>query len=301
MIELWYEKYRPTDIKDYIWSSDATAKKVNQWSETGLRHVIFHGPPGTGKTTLARLLVACYTDDVMFVKASVDSGIDFVRYDITDFCSTGGWDGVKAVIIDESERMTPDAQESLRNVMDTFGTTVHFIFTCNDIHRIHEALKSRAPVVEIKEINRDEFAIHLLDIAIAEGVAEETDDDIEIIESIVAQYYPDMRKSIDMLQSCSIGGHITPIVEISNDSDSQTQLLTLIIEDAPLADIRNIITNMNQTEILGFYELWANSSAQFESDEGEIIKIVAKYMYQHSFVAFPEINLLAGIVEMNQP
>jgi len=302
--ELWYDKYRPDNFKDYIWSTDAISKQITDWETKGLSHVILHGPSGTGKTTLALLLANTYTDDMLFVRASVNNTIDFIRNDVTDFCSNAGWDGIQVVIFDEAERLTKDAQEALRNVMDTFGSSVRFIFTCNEVRRIRDAIKSRAQIVEVKELQYEEFALHLLEIAISEGVAEESEDDISIIEDIVSEHYPDMRKSIDMLQACSLSGHIKPISATTNESEDQaTELLELIRNNSSINTIRNVVSSMNNNEIEDFYRVLGssvNSFVETDKDEGELIKIVCKYLYQHSTIAFPDINLLASLVEITE-
>lgn len=306
--ELWYSKYRPETLNDYIWKNKELKEKISGWIKdpASLPHVIFEGPSGTGKTTLSRIisneLGATDSGDLLFLNASVESGVETIRSDIVAWCEGGGWSGLKIVIMDEAERLSKDAQEMLRGIMDKYGDFVRFIFTCNEIRRIRSALTSRARIVTIDSLDRDAFVLKLLDIGAKENAVDmENDDQLELVQSIATQHFPDLRKAIDMMQDC-VGpeGKVQNPTETGKVGASWEQALIDTIMKGKIGKAREMAASLRKDEIEEAYRFLTEKSKElFSSDEeteGAAIMIISEGLRWHYIVGFQDINLLSTLI-----
>ena len=133
---LWVEKYRPTTLDTYI-GNEHLKSKVSMYLESGdLPHLLLYGRAGTGKTTLAKLLVNNIECDYLYINASDENNVETVRTKVKGFASTIGFKDMKVIILDECDYITPNAQAALRNLMETFSKHCRFILTCNFVERI---------------------------------------------------------------------------------------------------------------------------------------------------------------------
>ena len=165
---LWVEKYRPTTLDTYI-GNEHLKSKVKIYLESGdLPHLLFYGKAGTGKTTLAKLLVKNIECDYMYINASDENNVDTVRTKVKNFASTIGFKDMKIIILDECDYITPNAQAALRNLMETFSKHCRFILTCNFVERIIDPIQSRCQSFQIIPPSRGEVAKHTHDILISE-------------------------------------------------------------------------------------------------------------------------------------
>ena len=190
---LWVERYRPQTMDKYI-GNDAVKETFAQFIKKGdVPHILLFGPAGTGKTSLAKLLTKNINCDVMYVNASDENRIDDVRIKLKNYACSVGFKPLKIIILDESDRFTPDAQQALRNMMESYSSHTRFILTCNYVEKIIPALYSRTQAFEIKPVSKKDVAIRLVEILQNEGVSFTQDD----IVFIVNTYYPDIRKVIN--------------------------------------------------------------------------------------------------------
>ena len=177
---LWVERYRPVDLENYI-GNEHLKTKVSKYISTGdIPHLLLHGKAGTGKTTLAKLLVSNVDCDQMYVNASDENNVETVRNKIKMFASSVGFKDLKVIILDECDFLTPNAQAALRNLMETFSKHCRFILTCNYVERIIDPIQSRCQSFQIVPPSKIQVAKHLHNILVQENIMD-TPEDIKIL------------------------------------------------------------------------------------------------------------------------
>jgi replication factor C small subunit len=193
---LLVEKYRSKILDEYV-GNENIKKTISQYiSQNDIQNLIFYGPSGTGKTTLAKIIVNNIECNYLYINASDERGIETIRDKVSGFASTASFKPLKVVILDEADFLTIQAQASLRNVIETFSRSTRFILTCNYVERIIDPLQSRCQVLKIIPPSKGDVAQHLAGIMEQEGVSFQRDD----LKTIVNQFYPDLRKCLNTIQ-----------------------------------------------------------------------------------------------------
>jgi replication factor C small subunit len=231
-MELWVEKYRPQILKDYIGNKVIKSKITDYLKQGSIQNLLFYGVAGTGKTTLAKLIAKNLNCDLLYLNASDERGIDTIREKIIPFASSMSFNDVKIVILDEADYLTPQAQATLRNTIESCSKTTRFILTCNYLERIISPLQSRCQTFEITPPSKQEVNYKCQNILTKEKILFYDNN----IDDVINTHYPDIRKIINTLQGSVIEGQI----KIDDTSLKNTQLGDKVIEAAMLNKLLEI-------------------------------------------------------------
>ena len=303
MKELWTEKYRPSTIDGYVFTDNIQKQSVEHWiQERSIPHLLLSGPAGTGKTTLAKLLVNALeiqSFDFLQVNASRDNGVDFLKNRIENFVSTMPFGHLKIVLLDEADYLSHNAQGILRGLMETYQEQARFILTCNMPHKIIAPLKSRCQHFIIDKTDITEFTARAATVLVAEGVEFELD----TLDSYVRATYPDLRSCLKLLQGNSITGHLTLENKNSVDSalDHRVEVIRLF-KQGRIREARTLLCkNTTQDEMESVFrwmydnlDLWGSTPEV----QDQAITIIRQGLINHAVIADPEINLSATMVEL---
>ena len=297
---LWVEKYRPSSIDTYI-GNEHLLDKVSVYLESGdLPHLLLYGRAGTGKTTLAKILVKNIECDYLYINASDENNVDTVRTKVKNFASTVGFKDYKIIILDECDYITPNAQAALRNLMETFSKHCRFILTCNYVERIIEPIQSRCQSFQIIPPSKKEVAVHLSNILQNENVKFEIDD----VATIVNGTYPDIRKVINTSQRNVVNNFL----KLDTGSIIQNDYKLKLLEILKTQDKKNAFKNIRQlvadSQIRDFADLFRLLYDEVDGwgkgHVAECILIIARYELSDSQVVDKEINAMAMVVELLQ-
>ena len=292
-MNLWVEKYRPEVLEQYI-GNESIKNKVEDYLQQGsIQNLLLHGVAGTGKTTLAKLIANNLNCDLLYINASDERGIDTIREKIIPFASSLGFGDIKIVILDEADYITPQAQATLRNTMESFSGNTRFILTCNYLERIISPLQSRCQTFEIKPPSKQDVAWRCVDICKNEKV----DIDNIALKTIVNAHYPDIRKIINTIQG-SVVNHVVKLDKSTLKDDLNDQVITLLISNSKLSDIRQVLADSGSREFDGIFRTLYDNLNKFTMNEGAAILIIAKYQYEYTFVLEKEICIAAMLNEL---
>jgi len=288
-MDLFVEKYRPQDLDGFI--GDQTVRnKIQEYLKEGtLQNLLLFGPAGTGKTSLAKLIVKQLGADYLYINASDERGIDTIRDKIVPFASSIGFNGLKVVILDESDYLTAQAQATLRNVIETFSSSCRFIFTCNYLDRIIAPLQSRCMAFGIIPPSKKEVGQHILQICDQEGV-EYTKEDLG---QIILTHYPDIRKILNTVQGSLKGGKLVLDSKSLKNTEFENQVIQSLKNKINLKEIRQVIADSGATQFESLFRTLYDNVEEYTTKIGDAIVIIAQYQYEYSFVVDKEICIAA--------
>jgi len=305
MKELWVEKYRPSTVDGYVFVDQTQREQVEQWVRDGsIPHLMLSGSAGTGKTTLAKLLInelGVDEHDVLYANGSKEARkVEWVDR-LISFCQTMPFGEFKIVLIDEADYMNPNSvQPALRNLMEDYSQTVRFILTCNYPHKIIAPLHSRCQGFHITKTDHTEFTARAATVLVTEGV----EFDLDMLDTYVKATYPDLRKCLNLLQPNSQDGRLNP----PNAADKSIrdwrleavdmykqghvrQARTLICQSSTAEEIEEIFTWLYNN-----LSLWGKTLEQ----QDQAISVIRDGMANIPLVADHEINLSATLIELGK-
>ena len=299
---LLVERYRSKTLDEYV-GNEHIKKQIQKYiDQNDIQNFIFYGSAGTGKTTLAKLIVTNLDCSYIYINASDERGIETIRDKVSNFSSTASFRALKVVILDEADFLTIQAQASLRNVIETFSRTTRFIMTCNFIERIIDPLQSRCQVLKIVPPSKTEVAKHLDKILKEENI----NYNLDILINIVNTHYPDIRKMLNTIQLSNKDGELVVDKSILVANSYINEILKeLKNKNTNFRTLRQIIADSGVKDFEELYrKLFDKAGIYAPGREGSVAIILNEHQYHSNFRIDKEINIssaLAKIIEIKKP
>ena len=294
---LWVEKYRPQDLSTYIGNEHLKSKVKVYLESEDVPHLLLYGKAGTGKTTLAKLIVNNIDCDYLYINASDENSVDAVRFKIRSFASTIGFKDMKVIILDEADYLTPNAQAALRNVMETFSKHCRFIMTCNYVERIIDPIQSRCQSFKVIPPSKKDIAQHMVNILDKESCLYKLND----VALLVNSGYPDIRRVINSAQRQVVDGKLKIDVNSVIQNDYKIQLLDKLSSGSKFNDIRQLIADNSVSDYTELYRLLYDEVETYSNGKiAECILAIAEAQYQDVNVVDKEINFMSTIIKLKR-
>ena len=295
---LWVERYRPTQLENYVGNEHLKAKVERYIKSNDVPHLLLYGRAGTGKTTLAKLIVKNIECDYLYINASDENSVDTVRNKVRQFASTIGFKDMKVIILDECDYITPNAQAALRNLMETFSKHCRFILTCNFVERIIDPLQSRCQVFEIIPPSKKDVAVHLSKVM----ELEKTTYDNEDLKVLIDSSYPDVRKIINATQRSVVDNKVVMDRQSTIQNDYKLKVLDILkTQDKKTAftNLRQLLADNAIRDYSDCFRLLYDNVDEFAvGNMAAVILILARYEQSDMQVVDKEINFMAMLIEL---
>lgn len=298
---LWTEKYRPDTLTGYIGNESLKAKIARMIAAGDIPHLLLSGTPGTGKTTVAKMLVKNIECDYLYINASDENNVETIRTKVKSFASTIGFKPMKIIILDEADYITQNAQAALRNIMETFSRSTRFILTCNYVERIIDPIVSRTQQFHVVPPTKLEVAKHLATILKEENVSYEVSD----VKLLVDAHYPDIRKIINEAQLHTSSNVLKLDVDEVVAGDIKLRVLELLSQKGDVKkrfqEIRQLIADAGIRDFAGMYELLYSRVDEYAAGHvSQVILHIAEGQKFDGQVVNKEINMMATIINILQ-
>lgn len=299
---IWTEQYRPSTVGEYVFKDDAQRKQVQNWiNDGGIPHLLFSGSPGTGKTTLAKVLINeldVEDADVLYINASRDNGVDMIRKKISAFSETMPWGDFKVILLDEADHISPEGQAALRGVMEQYHASVRFILTCNYPNMIIPALHSRCQGFHIEQLDQTDFTVRVAEILVDNNV----EFDMDTLDAMVRANYPDLRKTINTVQM-SIADNVLQAPQDDSGASAEWRMQMIdLFKTGKIKEARKLIVSKARADeyndiytwLYRNIDLYTKNDLQYD----ECVLAIRNGLVKHTQVADVEINLSATMIEI---
>lgn len=300
---LFVEKYRPKTLDDIVLNPDEKNYFLSLKEKKEIPNLLFAGNPGTGKTTLSKIIATDILDcQYLYINASDENGIDTIRTKVIGFASTKSLDGkLKLVLFDECDALTLDSQKALRNVIEEYSSNTRFVFTCNYLFKIIPALQSRCQVFNLVPplegiLNRVITILKKEEIVVP-------DSEKQKLMELVRSNYPDLRRIINDIQKFSYTG--TLLIKDTCTKNLAQKVIGKIKAKVSLTDIRKYVIENEQDFSSDYLQLlkemfecvYEDKDVEQEEKSSKLLTI-SEGMYKDSIVIDKEINWFSTCIKL---
>ena len=301
-MELWTEKYRPKKIEDLVLINEDFGKKLKEWKEKKNfdGHILMYGPAGVGKSSCVNVILnELGIQDYIIVNGSDKTGIDDTRR-VIEYASVPALNGFKVVVFEEFERLSPQAQDSLKYVLEKYSEWCRFIFTTNNVNKVTQPIISRCQVFAFNHLDMESFINKILNILTAETITFNNDDVVNYINAT----YPDLRRCINLLNQSIVNNKLLPY---SKDNDSSNMekiqpIFNYIHGKLSLLELqKHLASSFQDNEYEAIYKVLYNNMEVITQNKNlwdNIIIYIADYLSKNDVVAFKDLNLSACIANI---
>lgn len=301
---LWVEKWRPKTLDSYVFKDENLKFQIESWIKEGsIPNILMSGGAGMGKTTLAKILLNeldVQSTDVLFANGSKEGRkIEWVDK-LISFCQTMSFGEFKVVVIDEADYTNlHSVQPALRNVMEEYVSGVRFILTCNYPNKLMPAIHSRCQHIHFEKLDVTEFTAKMAEILIAENV----EFTLDVLDSYVKTYYPDLRKCINTAQLNSKSGTLSIIGNKSSSADYRLEM-TNLFKEGKIQEARTLLCSQVQPEEIDDIFRWLYTNIELfgntQEQQDDAVLVIKQGLVDHAIVADPEINLSAVLIQLSR-
>lgn len=310
---LWWQKYRPESLDGFIFQSDHQKQVISKYIESkNIPHLLLFGVKGSGKTTLARILInelvgEEYREaDILTINGSSDGKIENMRNMVKSHISKLPMGELNIVFIDEADGLSLSAQNSLRGLMEEYDESSRFIFTCNYVNKLTPELRSRFTEFKFSRLKSSEMLETAASILVSEGVSLETKEEFELLKTYVEMFPTDLRKLINALEASVVDGKLIQGNLQDETLQYSIELLELLQENNWLKARELIAANVSEDELIEVYRFlytYLDEIPKFKDSEikwKKGIVIISDYMYRHAFHPDNEINFSSCLIKLSE-
>jgi DNA polymerase III delta prime subunit len=293
---IWNEKYRPNNLDTFICDDETKVKMQECIDKEDIPHLLFAGRAGSGKTTLAKILVNSIDCDYLYLNAADERSMDVMRDKVGGFASTATFKSKKIVILDEATLILSSAQVILLNMIETYSVSTRFILTGNYPERLIDPLRSRLTEYKLNPPTKPQLAKHLSYIL----TNEEVKFDINDVVKIINKFYPDVRRTINNTQKYCVNAELKLSVELGSNVDYKDELIKLLQKptNKTWVSVRQLVADEGIADYDDIYRYIYDNINKFPGQEAEITLAIGEYLYRSTTILDKEINFMSFISQI---
>ena len=300
---LFVEKYRPKNLQDIVLSSEELCFFKSLAEKDEIPNLLFAGSPGTGKTSLSKIIVNDVLNcQYLYINASDESGIDTIRNKVVGFSQTKSLDGkLKVVLFDECDALTLDSQKALRNVIEEFSENTRFIFTCNYLFKIIPALQSRCQIINLVPPLEGVIG-RVISVLKAENITVPDTEKSKLVE-LVRTGYPDLRRILNDIQKFSYTG--TLVIKNNKAKDIAETIVSMILKNEEPSKLRKFVIEREQNFsgdylhlLKEMFECYFASENIANDKKSNLLITLSDGMYKDAIVVDKEVNWFSTCLKL---